>query len=235
MRSKLSITAEVSWVVWTPTSSALINYDAYTVQLHGAATTVTRDNWLGTLFGCDALNGNNYSKWCDKPYDALIKEAKGTADQGRRIELYKPTQQLLKDTVPITPIAYSTVYQPMRNNVTGFADKSALQCILAENKIYNAGTTGEGASLKSSTRIVVLIPRYNINTTLMCLTGNNSLLGKRRPPSLNRFGGFFCCPSYVSQCVQVLGRYIKRPFRVFMTQTRYTSRFNCEHPIAMRV
>jgi dipeptide transport system substrate-binding protein len=78
------------------------------------------DNWLGTLFGCDALNGNNYSKWCDKPYDALIKEAKATADQGRRVELYQQAQHLLKDAVPITPIAHSTVFQPMRNNVTGF-------------------------------------------------------------------------------------------------------------------
>jgi dipeptide transport system substrate-binding protein len=78
------------------------------------------DNWLGTLFGCDAMNGNNFSKWCDKPYDDIIKQAKATPDQAKRIELYKQAQHLLKDAVPITPIAHSTVYQPMRNNVQDF-------------------------------------------------------------------------------------------------------------------
>ncbi|WP_397449999.1 ABC transporter substrate-binding protein [Pseudomonas sp. NA-150] len=78
------------------------------------------DNWLGTLFGCDAMNGNNFSKWCDKPYDDIIKQAKATPDQAKRIELYKQAQHLLKDAVPITPIAHSTVYQPMRTTVQDF-------------------------------------------------------------------------------------------------------------------
>ena len=78
------------------------------------------DNWLGTLYGCDAVNGNNYSKWCDKPYDALIKQAKATPDQARRTELYKQAQHLLKEALPITPIAHSTVYQPMRSSVQDF-------------------------------------------------------------------------------------------------------------------
>jgi dipeptide transport system substrate-binding protein len=78
------------------------------------------DNWLGTLFGCDALNGNNFSKWCDKPYDAIIKQAKETPDQAKRTELYKQAQHLLKDAVPITTIAHSTVFQPMRSNVQDF-------------------------------------------------------------------------------------------------------------------
>ncbi len=33
------------------------------------------DNWLGTLLGCDAVNGNNFSKWCHKPFEELIQEA----------------------------------------------------------------------------------------------------------------------------------------------------------------
>ncbi|WP_110947788.1 ABC transporter substrate-binding protein [Pseudomonas bohemica] len=78
------------------------------------------DNWLGTLFGCDAINGNNFAKWCDKPFDKLIHEAKETTDQAKRIELYKQAQHLLKDAVPMTPIAHSTVYQPMRKEVQDF-------------------------------------------------------------------------------------------------------------------
>jgi dipeptide transport system substrate-binding protein len=78
------------------------------------------DNWLGTLYGCDAVNGNNFSKWCDKDYDQLIKTAKATPDQAKRTELYKQAQVRLKEQVPITPIAHSTVYQPMSAKVTDF-------------------------------------------------------------------------------------------------------------------
>lgn len=78
------------------------------------------DNWLGTLYGCDAVDGNNFSKWCDADYDKLVKQAKATSDQSRRIELYKQAQHILKAQVPITPIAHSTVYQPMRKNVQDF-------------------------------------------------------------------------------------------------------------------
>jgi dipeptide transport system substrate-binding protein len=78
------------------------------------------DNWLGTLFGCDAINGNNFAKWCNADYDKLIKAAKGTSDVAKRTDFYKQAQHMLKDQVPLTPIAHSTVYQPMRANVVDF-------------------------------------------------------------------------------------------------------------------
>ena len=78
------------------------------------------DNWLNVLFGCDSLAGNNFSKWCDKKFDGIVKEAKATSDVAKRTELYKQAQHILKDAVPMTPIAHSTVYQPMRNTVQDF-------------------------------------------------------------------------------------------------------------------
>ena len=78
------------------------------------------DNWLGVLYSCDAVNGSNYSKWCDPAYDKLIKQAKISNDREERIRLYKQAQHVLKDAVPITPIAHSIVYQPMRKEVQDF-------------------------------------------------------------------------------------------------------------------
>lgn len=78
------------------------------------------DNWLNVLFGCDSLSGNNFSKWCDKKFDGIVKEAKATSDVAKRTELYKQAQHILKDAVPMTPIAHSTVYQPMRTTVQDF-------------------------------------------------------------------------------------------------------------------
>jgi dipeptide transport system substrate-binding protein len=78
------------------------------------------DNWLGTLYSCAAIGGNNYSMWCDEKYDQLIKAAIATTDRGQRTDLYKQAQQYLKQQVPITPIAHSTVNQPLRAEVQNF-------------------------------------------------------------------------------------------------------------------
>ncbi|HFH4075618.1 ABC transporter substrate-binding protein, partial [Pseudomonas aeruginosa] len=49
-----------------------------------------------------------------------VKAAKRVSDQDKRSELYKQAQHILKEQVPITPIAHSTVYQPMNKSVHDF-------------------------------------------------------------------------------------------------------------------
>jgi dipeptide transport system substrate-binding protein len=78
------------------------------------------DNWLGVLLGCAAVNGSNFSKWCYKPFDDLIVKARETNDVAERTRLYTEAQEIFKSQVPFTPIAHSTVYQPLRKNVVGF-------------------------------------------------------------------------------------------------------------------
>ena len=78
------------------------------------------DNWLGVLYGCDSIGGNNYGRWCDAEYDKLIKQAKTINDKEQRSALYQQAQQILKAQMPITPVAHSTVYQPMSKAVKDF-------------------------------------------------------------------------------------------------------------------
>ena len=78
------------------------------------------DNWLGTLFNCDAIGSNNYAQWCDPLYDALVKKAKTLTDPAQRAELYRQAQHRLKQQVPITPVAHSTVNQPLSIQVLDF-------------------------------------------------------------------------------------------------------------------
>ncbi|WP_249671671.1 ABC transporter substrate-binding protein [Pseudomonas abieticivorans] len=78
------------------------------------------DNWLGVLYSCAAVKGSNYAKWCDPAYDQLIQKAKLSSDRNERISLYQQAQKILKQQVPITPIANSTVFQPMRKEVQDF-------------------------------------------------------------------------------------------------------------------
>jgi dipeptide transport system substrate-binding protein len=78
------------------------------------------DNWLGVLLGCDSVKGSNFSKWCYKPFDDLITAARSTTDLPQRTKDYMEAQVIFKDQVPFTPIAHSTVYQPISKDVTGF-------------------------------------------------------------------------------------------------------------------
>ncbi len=77
------------------------------------------DNWLGTLLGCDALNGGNLSKWCDASFDALLAKARSNADLATRTRLYQQAQVIFKAQVPFTPIAHSIVSLPVSKRVRG--------------------------------------------------------------------------------------------------------------------
>ena len=78
------------------------------------------DNWLGTLLGCDAVNGSNFDKWCYKPFNDLIEKGRTTTDQAQRTKVYMQAQQIFAKELPFSPIAHSTTYQPIAKNVVDF-------------------------------------------------------------------------------------------------------------------
>jgi len=78
------------------------------------------DNWLGTLFSCDGVGGNNDTRWCDKAYTSLIKQAKSTTEMQERLALYSEAQTILMREQPFSPIAHSVVYQSVKSNIDGF-------------------------------------------------------------------------------------------------------------------
>ncbi|MEK6220606.1 ABC transporter substrate-binding protein [Psychrobacter cryohalolentis] len=67
------------------------------------------DNWLGVLLSCDAVNGNNYSRWCNKDFDKLVMDARANTNQDERITNYKQAQVIFKDQLPWTTFANSVV------------------------------------------------------------------------------------------------------------------------------
>nr|WP_307839087.1 hypothetical protein [Deefgea sp. CFH1-16] len=78
------------------------------------------DNWLGVNLGCEAVGGNNYSRWCNKEFDTLVVKARTLSNQAERTKLYEKAQEVFKRELPFTPIAHSTVYQPISKSVQGF-------------------------------------------------------------------------------------------------------------------
>lgn len=67
------------------------------------------DNWLGTLLSCEAVGGNNYSRWCNKDFDKLVVNAKRTNDHDQRVADYEQAQVIFKEQLPWTTMAHSVV------------------------------------------------------------------------------------------------------------------------------
>ena len=74
------------------------------------------------LLGCPDGKpaGQNLSKWCNKDFDAGLVEARNLADTAKRTEIYKKMQGIVKDEAPWVTIAHSTVFEPVRKEVTGY-------------------------------------------------------------------------------------------------------------------
>ena len=74
------------------------------------------------LLGCPDGKpaGQNLSKWCNKDFDAGLVEARNSADKAKRTAIYKKMQAIFKDEAPWLTIAHSTVFEPVRKEVTGY-------------------------------------------------------------------------------------------------------------------
>ncbi|MBP2171508.1 dipeptide transport system substrate-binding protein [Erwinia toletana] len=79
------------------------------------------DNFFGPLFSCtSAAGGSNSAKWCYQPFEKLITAARAEQDHNKRIALYQQAQQVMHDQAPAVMIAHSTIFEPVRKEVSGY-------------------------------------------------------------------------------------------------------------------
>jgi dipeptide transport system substrate-binding protein len=81
------------------------------------------DNFLAVLLGCDKdgkPNANNIPKWCDAAFQTAIVKAAEITDMGERTKLYMDAQKIVAAQVPWLNIAHSTVFEPVRKEVSGY-------------------------------------------------------------------------------------------------------------------
>ena len=62
----------------------------------------------------------NYSKWCDKDYNEDLLKARRLTDVKARTEIYREMQRIHHDSVIWLNIAHSTVFEPIRKEVSGY-------------------------------------------------------------------------------------------------------------------
>ncbi len=91
------------------------------IQLGWTGDNGDPDNFFNVLLGCAAVQaGSNVARWCYKPFDDLIQQAKQTADTKKRTELYRKAQLVFKAEAPWVTLAHARVYRAMAKGVTGY-------------------------------------------------------------------------------------------------------------------
>ncbi|QJI31036.1 ABC transporter substrate-binding protein [Pseudomonas sp. ADAK18] len=79
------------------------------------------DNFLTPNLSCDAAqNGENYARWCNKEFQALIDKAREGTEPAARAALYEQAQEVFEKDQPWIPMAYPKMFTALRKNVEGF-------------------------------------------------------------------------------------------------------------------
>ena len=119
--SKVGVDAEIvtyEWGEYLKRASAVDREGA--VILGWTGDNGDPDNFMGTLLSCAGVGGANRSQWCYKPFDDLIQKARTLDNQDDRAKLYEQAQQIFKEQAPWDTLAHSTVFMPIRKEVTGY-------------------------------------------------------------------------------------------------------------------
>ncbi|KXF82191.1 ABC transporter substrate-binding protein SapA [Enterovibrio coralii] len=88
------------------------------------------DNFLRPLLSCNAkFTGWNLSNWCNRYFDRHLDAAIATDIQEKRRDIYLQAQTILKDRMPVIPLAHGVHYQARNASLQGinlspFGDKS---------------------------------------------------------------------------------------------------------------
>ena len=118
--AKVGVTAKIVSFEWGEYLKRSKDGEHQTVLLGWTGDNGDPDNFMYVLLGCAAVDGANRAKWCHKPFDDLLVQAKRTTDAAKRTALYMKAQEIAREEAPWVTIAHSVVYMPMRQNVTGY-------------------------------------------------------------------------------------------------------------------
>lgn len=78
------------------------------------------DNFYRPLLTCAAIeSGTNRAMWCSPEYDLYINQALKYTDIERRKEYYFKANKLIKEEMPLFPLAHANRYQAYRTELNG--------------------------------------------------------------------------------------------------------------------
>lgn len=109
--AKVKVNAEIDWA----------NQDTYLI---GWGSPFDPDDHTYKVFGTD--KGANYSSYSNAKVDELLKAARSTDDDAKRLELYKEFQEVMTEAMPYTYIAYIDAIYAADNNIKGISKDTVL-------------------------------------------------------------------------------------------------------------
>ena len=118
--AKVGVEAEIVTFEWGEYLKRSKEGEHETVLLGWTGDNGDPDNFLYVLLSCDAASGANRARWCYKPFDDLLRQAKQISDVSERTKLYEEAQMIFKEEAPWVTIAHSVVFKPVRNEVVDF-------------------------------------------------------------------------------------------------------------------
>ena len=118
--AKVGVEAEIVSFEWGEYLKRSKEGEHQTLLLGWTGDNGDPDNFLYVLLGCDAVGGANRARWCHKPFDDLLRQAKQISDVGERTKLYEQAQLIFKEEAPWATIAHSVVFKPVRKEVVDF-------------------------------------------------------------------------------------------------------------------
>jgi len=120
--AKIGVRAEIKSFEWGEYRKRMQNGEHQMGMLGWTGDNGDPDNFLYTLLGCASAksNGSNVAKFCYKPFDDLLLQAKRVTDPAARTKLYEKAQVIFKEQAPWFTIAHAVQLVPVRKEVQGF-------------------------------------------------------------------------------------------------------------------
>jgi len=79
------------------------------------------DNFLTPMLSCEAAkNGENYARWCNPRFQALIDQARAKTEPAARAALYEQALALFAQDLPWLSRAHPKLFTVIRTNVEGY-------------------------------------------------------------------------------------------------------------------
>jgi dipeptide transport system substrate-binding protein len=118
---QVGITAKLITYDWPTYLKKARNGDHTMLQIGWTGDNGDPDNFLNVLLGCPSVEaGSNYSKWCNKDFDAAVQKARTLTSQAERTKLYRQAQVIFKKEAPWVTLAHGKTSRAMRKNVEDF-------------------------------------------------------------------------------------------------------------------
>lgn len=119
---KVGVTAEIVSYEWGTYLDKTDTGEHQAAMLGWTGDNGDPDNFLWVLLSGPAAipPAGNISFWKDAEFTELCRQAKETADQEVRTQLYREAQEVFHEEAPWVPIAHSVVTVPAKDYVQGF-------------------------------------------------------------------------------------------------------------------